>query len=65
MKILRITIAVFYAICAIIAFGVAFHRTECLFGESRNQCNDLRVMSSLLSAIAWPLYLSVIVQENA
>lgn len=55
--------AILYAIGGIWMFGTIYHRTSC-FSFEGNSCPDTKAASALISAIVWPLSLSVILQEQ-
>lgn len=61
---LFLPIALFlYALGGVCMFGTIYHRTEC-FEFEKNSCPDTKAAGALISAIFWPLSLSVIIQEQ-
>lgn len=61
-KTLPITL-IFYILGSIWMFGTIYHRTSC-FEFEKNSCPETKAAGALISAIVWPLSLSVIIQEQ-
>ena len=54
---------VLYALGAIAMFGTVYHRTSC-FRYEGSSCPSTKATGALISAMFWPLSLSVIIQER-
>lgn len=63
MKLVLPIAIVLYALGGICMFGTIYHRTEC-FSYEGNSCPSTKATGALISAIFWPLSLSVIIQEQ-
>lgn len=63
MKLVPPIAIILYALGGICMFGTTYHRTEC-FRYEGNSCPSTKATGALISAIFWPLSLSVIIQEQ-
>lgn len=55
--------AALYVLGGVWMFGTVYHRTACFDFEGES-CPDTKAAGALISAIAWPLSASVIIQEQ-
>lgn len=53
-----------YILGSIYTFGYMFNRIECSEWRSSTGCADSKASGALVSAILWPLTLSVILQKG-
>lgn len=63
MKLFLPIALILYALGGVCMFGTIYHRTEC-FKYEGNSCPGTKATGALISAIFWPLSLSVIIQEQ-
>ena len=63
MKLVLPIAIILYALGGVCMFGTIYHRTECFKYEGES-CPSTKAAGALISAIAWPLSLSVIIQEQ-